>query len=175
MSEKIENPDTLHKPGIIGRLVRILLGIATSVFLIEVVQSFPGILRVTSPTDKLLIGIAFSFYVLPYVINIGFHRNWNRLPQLIIIILAAVAIGFSYFMFGRIWGPPIALIAFLMLTYVLAHLSVSFFLAAILATPGCEMRSIPHLIGLISGRSSSVYTCPGGLSHLDQWEANLKK
>ena len=175
MSELIENPVILQKPAIFGRMVRIILGIATSVFLVEVVRSFPGILRVTSPTDKLLIGIAFSFYVLPYVINIGFHRNWNRLPQLIVIILAVVAIIFSYLMFGRIWGPPIALIAFLMLTYVLAHLSVSFFLAAILATPGCEMRSIPHLLALIRGDSGSLYTCPGGLSHLDRWEANLKK
>ncbi len=56
------------------------------------------------------------------------------------------------------------------MVYVYAHLGLSFVLAAALATPGCEMRGIPHLVGLLRGRSSGEHYCPGFIDGLDRWE-----
>ena len=54
--------------------------------------------------------------------------------------------------------------------YWFVHLGFSFFLAAVLATPGCEMRSIPHLWTLITRRATKEHYCPGFLDRLDRWE-----
>lgn len=43
-------------------------------------------------------------------------------------------------------------------------------LAGILATPGCEMRAIPHLWGLLTGNRIREHYCPGFFDNLDRWD-----
>ena len=58
------------------------------------------------------------------------------------------------------------------LVYFFAHLGVSFILSAIIATPGCEMRAIPHLFGKISGRAVAEHHCPASfITGIDAWES----
>ena len=47
---------------------------------------------------------------------------------------------------------------------------ISFVLSAALATPGCEMRAIPHLWTIVTGRATKEHYCPGFLDGLDKWE-----
>ena len=54
--------------------------------------------------------------------------------------------------------------------YVYAHLGLSFLLSAILATPGCEMRAIPHLAGILTRAPAREHYCPGFLDNVDRWE-----
>lgn len=57
------------------------------------------------------------------------------------------------------------------LGYFYGHLGVSFLLAAAIGTPGCEMRSIPELIGRARGTPSHEHRCPVGfLARIDEWE-----
>jgi len=45
----------------------------------------------------------------------------------------------------------------------------------VLATPGCEMRAIPHLLSLVTGQEAKEHYCPvGPLHRIDKWEASLK-
>lgn len=47
-----------------------------------------------------------------------------------------------------------------------ANSGVSFLLASVLGTPGCEMRAIPHLAVLLTGRETREHFCPGFLRHI---------
>ena len=58
--------------------------------------------------------------------------------------------------------------------YVFGHLGLSFLLSAVIATPGCEMRAIPHLWTLLTGRATREHHCPGFLDSLDAWELKRK-
>ena len=54
--------------------------------------------------------------------------------------------------------------------YAFGHLSLSFLLSTAIATPGCEMRAIPHLWTLVTGRATKEHYCPGALDSIDRWE-----
>ena len=54
-----------------------------------------------------------------------------------------------------------------MILYSTLHLRISLILAAIHATPGCEMRYIPHLIAVLKKRDLvDERSCPYGLTPL---------
>lgn len=63
----------------------------------------------------------------------------------------------------------------LWMSYVFGHLGVSFVVAAIIRTPGCEMRGLPHLWSKLTGSESLEHYCPGFLAPLDKWEKTLKQ
>ena len=133
MTDKFEKPGILQRPGPIGRAVRIVFGIGATYFLTEVLTSYSGIVRVGLPRSiSLFFGIVFTFYFLPDVINIGFTRRWGRKPQLVVIVLAVTAAVFDQVHYGFFWGPELGLLVFVLLAYVLTHLSLSFILAGIL-------------------------------------------
>ncbi len=46
--------------------------------------------------------------------------------------------------------------------------------AAVLATPGCEMRSIPHLIAILRMGDLKEHVCPGPLDRFDEWGAQRR-
>lgn len=60
--------------------------------------------------------------------------------------------------------------AFLLTPYVINR-GFSFVLSALIGTPGCEMRSIPHLWTLVTGRETQEHYCPGIIDTVDRWEA----
>jgi hypothetical protein len=64
---------------------------------------------------------------------------------------------------------------FVWLLYTLGHLGVSFVLAAVIATPGCEMRSLPQLGAKLRRRTTDMHYCPGILTPVDRWESGLWK
>ncbi len=39
------------------------------------------------------------------------------------------------------------------------------------STPGCEMRSLPHLVTVALPGDRTFVACPGPLQPLDEWEA----
>jgi hypothetical protein len=51
----------------------------------------------------------------------------------------------------------------------------TFVLAALIATLGCEMRSIPQLPGRLSGRKVQEHCCPASLiTKIDLWESTIR-
>jgi hypothetical protein len=69
------------------------------------------------------------------------------------------------------WAVPFSLLVFVVILYTTGHLGISLVLGAILATPGCEMRSIPHLIAILRKRDLEERSCPYGLTRYDEREA----
>ena len=56
------------------------------------------------------------------------------------------------------------------LSYVYGHLGLSLLIASVIGTPGCEMRAIPHLSTIVTGRETAEHYCPGFFNGLDKWE-----
>lgn len=128
--------ETFDRPGLLGRAIRLTAGLALLTF---------GIKTLTEPTDwisqtvpqsfGIWIGAAVCFRFLRGMEK-GFQRIWGRKPQLIIVLLALVAVLFNMLSYGTWWGIPLGALIFLLIVYVTMNLGVSFLLADILAHPG---------------------------------------
>lgn len=167
---RFDETGTLRKPGPIGRLVRSLLGVWL-LYVCWVFWNYPGVLiREALPPWENLLPIVFSLWLIPPVVNIGFGTNWKGWPRYLamgIIILWMISLALTE---GTWWSPTLGHFAWLFVLYTFGHLGLSFVLAAAIATPGCEMRALPHLWTLLAGRETKEHFCPGFLHGLDAWE-----
>ncbi len=166
-------PGTHAAPGPIGRAVRLILGL----LLLWVVYR---LLFRSDVTDLLhpsfWFGIIIALWVGPAVISIGWGREWtNRQIRLLAVFLGIALAALSYLMDGNPAGRLVWWYVLLFQVYVFGHLGICFVLASVLATPGCEMRAIPHLYGLLTGRDRDEHPCPSFIGNLDRWEAGRQK
>ncbi len=167
-----EEQGSLRKPGLVGRAVRFVFGAWLLWALYTLLSGWSGLVDTTPPGRiDLWLFVVFAFWVTPYVVNIGFTQNWRRAPQVALAVLAAVALVIDLVLYGTWWAPPLGFLIWIWLVYLSAHLGISFVLSALVATPGCEMRAIPHLWSLATGRSTKEHYCPGALDRIDRWEA----
>jgi hypothetical protein len=173
METVFEECGSLPKPGFIGRLVRLGFGVwLLSGLYILIPDGWQGLVDTTPPTHWTMWAfIGLAFLVTPYVINIGFTRNWKRLPQIAIALTGVLLVAIDLALYGSWWAPPLGAFVWAWLAYFAAHLGFSFVLSALIATPGCEMRSIPHLWTLMTGRETKEHYCPGIIDMVDRWEA----
>ncbi len=169
---RFEKPGTIGKPGPLGRIARLFSGIVHLYFFVVLLTEGEWLLSTTIPSHPgWWLGIAWGLYVLPRVVNIGFTLSWGKKPQLAIVLLALGASVFSLVQYESIWGPPLGWLVLVWLVYVYGHLGLSFMLAALVGSPGCEMRAIPYIWTKITGRETKEHYCPGSLGRLDRWEA----
>jgi hypothetical protein len=176
MSGSFEEPGSIKPPGLIGRLVRFLLGYICLDLFIQIVDDIPGMIERGWPVNPVSIcTIILGLYLLKPVINIGFTVKFKWLPQLIVIGLTLLTMLYHWLMAESIFGNVFTAFLMLWMAYVFGHLGLSFVLAAVIKTPGCEMRSIPHLWSKISGKKTLEHYCPGPLTPIDEWEIRLFK
>ncbi|MCZ6642465.1 MAG: hypothetical protein O7G86_03735 [Gammaproteobacteria bacterium] len=171
---ELVKPGSLAPPGPVGRLVRLGLGVMCLMGLWNVTVNLGTLITepiavVTDPYFIFL--IVLGFWIFNYVVNIGFSKSWGRRPAYVslagFLILGVV----GFVMYGSYSSPLLGAPLFLWLSYFYGHLGLSFVLAAALATPGCEMRAIPELVGLVTGRAAEEHQCPASfLTRLDEWE-----
>jgi hypothetical protein len=114
--------------------------------------------------------MALGLWLLPPVVNIGFTKNWRRKPQIALAAGLGLAVIADLLAYGTWWAPPLGVVVWFWLVYFSAHLGGSFLLSAMIATPGCEMRAIPHLWTRLTGRVTEEHYCPGFIDHVDRWE-----
>jgi hypothetical protein len=163
---------TLIRPGPVGRLVRFGLG-ALCLYALWVVMLNLKVF-VANPVSmltELTLMIVAAIWVFNYVVNIGFSKSWNRRPlfvsMAVLLLSAGVAFVWSGSFDSLIFGVPLTL----WLVYFYLHLGVSFVVAALVGTPGCEMRAIPELIGRMTGNLSEEHECPAAfITRIDAWE-----
>ena len=171
---RLHKTGTLRRPGPIGRVVRLSLGALCAWYVFDLTSHYYYFVGMSSPRlpedIPWMISVLFAFYVFPYVLNIGFARDWRRKPQLVLVSLAVVAGVAGLVQYGSFWAPPLGWFAVVWLVYVYGHLGLSFLIAAVIGTPGCEMRTIPHLWTIVTGRETAEHYCPGILNRLDKWE-----
>jgi len=117
--------------------------------------------------------MAVGFWLLPYVVNIGLTKDWRRKPQVALAAALAATVVANVVIYGTWWAPPLGALVWMWLVYFSAHLGGSFTLSAVLATPGCEMRAIPHLWARITGGATREHYCPGWIDTTDRWERGL--
>lgn len=173
MSLELLEAGTLSKPGPVGRTFRLLFGTLCLYGLLEVVQVAAYIIAdPVRALPELSFLILVVLFILNYVINIGFSKDWNRYPVIVsVIFFGVVALG-GYLVTGAPGTSVLGISLLVWLVYFYAHLGIAFVLAALLATPGCEMRSIPELYGKITGKGSKEHHCPSSvISGIDKWEA----
>ena len=168
-------PGTLRRPKLIGRTVRMLLGLACCYGALQYAV-VPGVfLHQGSPPLFAFLWPAVALWLLPPVVNLGFGRSWKDRPSIVTLLACAGAILVDFAVYGQMWGPPLGVVVYTVTVYTFAHLGSSFILASVLATPGCEMRDIPDLLGRLSGNAAQEHHCPGFIQPLDDWEARRQQ
>lgn len=170
---ELVEPGSLTKPRPVGRTVRFALGVGCLWAVWQVIHNLGTVVAapITAtmyPSVGLL--IAMGVWMINYVVNIGFSRSWGRRPAYLSItgylVFATVALVINGDANSPVLGVPLAA----WLVYFYGHLGLSFVLAGLLATPGCEMRALPELIGRMTGRASAEHHCPGFIANIDAWE-----
>jgi hypothetical protein len=167
---------SFERPGPVGRLVRLSLGIACLYGLYELILHHQSIIeRPVSVLPNLAIPVIVALLIINYVVNIGFGRSWGRWPSNVSVVVGMALAFLGWMLLGTPNHPVLGFALWLWLVCFCAHLGISFLLAALIATPGCEMRSIPELLGRISGRVTKEHHCPAALiSRVDIWENRTK-
>ena len=170
---RLDQPGTLPKPGPIGRMLRIALGLLCFSFVSGLFEIRSDLIDGQGNIRALVWnGILLALFLISYVVNIGYSRDWKKWPAIIsaTILLAVAALGYlledtfeSTILARTIWAWEL---------YIFGHLSLSFLLAALIGTPGCEMRAFHDLYSRVSGTPTQEHYCPvGPLNSVDRWEA----
>lgn len=169
---ELVGPGTLERPGPVGRLLRLALGALCIYALWSVVRHAEGIIaQPFSSLESLVLLIVFPLFVFNYVVNIGFSKSWGRRPLIVSLIVLGLSACIAFLVSGSLDSPIFGVPLTLWLGYFYAHLGIAFVLAALIATPGCEMRSIPEAIGRVLGRPSEEHHCPASfVTKIDAWE-----
>ena len=98
----------------------------------------------------------------------------RRIVLAAILLLAGAGL-LGYAQTGTFLNRTLWVAMDLFVIYILVHLGLSFLLSALLATPGCEMRAIPHLVGVVGGKPTREHYCPGFIDGVERWERNRGK
>ncbi len=170
---KLDEPGTLPRPGPIGRSLRFGLGLLCVSFLSGLVDIRGNLVDSQGHAQELLWnGILPGLFLISYVINIGFSRSWKKWPAFVSAAALLTISGLGYLLEGSFESTIFARALWVWELYLFGHLGVSFVLAALIGTPGCEMRALHDLYSRISGAPTKEHYCPVGPLHpVDQWEA----
>ena len=176
MSLDLVDQGSLSRPGPIGRLFRLTLGIACLYGLWELIKVAP--IFVERPLEllpNLSLMILVVLCIFNYVVNIGFSKNWKFYPTLVSVLVIGGGAGVNYLLTGTANSFLLGALIVAWIGYFYSHLGLSFVLSALIATPGCEMRAIPELFGKITNRESKEHHCPSSIiSGIDRWESNRR-
>ena len=170
---KLDNPGTLIRPGPIGRLVRLVFGYVCLQYIYEL-WNVRDVLLTAEGSIRPVVwnGAVIGLFLISYIVNIGFSRDWKKRPAIASVLLFIAATGLNHVLYGRFEGEVSVMILYIWSLYCFTHLGLAFVLSAIIATPGCEMRAFHHLYSIVTGRSTKEHYCPiGPLSFIDNWEA----
>ena len=163
---------TFVRPGLRGRTYRFLLGVFGLSATVLALLHPNWIIRLDTPDFAqasfwMIFGLVYLGGLLVWhllnfnvIVNVGFKLDTGKIPLLIVGGLAATALIADLLFFGSVWAAPLGIVVLIVLVYSTAHLGISNILAGILGTPGCEMRAIAHLGGILTGREAKEQFCP---------------
>lgn len=177
--------EQLRRTGLIGRGARLVLALVVGAFAALRLASFMA----KGPVgyrDPSILGDA-SLWILTAIVAFGVidfagrfapglegvrpaARRIMATAALAVLAVATAAIGLVFH--GSVWGFPLADAWWWLNTTYLLQLTVTFVLAAVLGTPGCEQgvwRELLH--GRERAGEHTPLTCIIGLHVLDGWEA----
>jgi hypothetical protein len=149
------------RPGPVGLLLRVVLGAAAVYALVELVTQWDSFRDQDLVESDFWFITLFTLCLLPDVFNIGLRRRWG-VWSLVVFLAGAAAIGsVGYLASGELWTTALA-------AWVYAGLSVSFPVAIVTRTPGCELNAMPRLVARLRGTSEAeTRRCILGVDLLD--------
>ena len=173
---KLDEPGSLPRPGPVGRLVRLALGVMCTFYVLGLIDFKSNLLDSTGRLPSVLWnGAVIGLFLISYVINIGFSRSWKKWPAFVSASLFVAIAGISYFTTGMIETEVLARSVWAWTIYLYGHLGLAFLVSGLIATPGCEMRAFHDLFSRITGVPTKEHYCPVGPLHpIDQWEVGRK-
>jgi hypothetical protein len=174
---KLTSAGSLPKPGPIGRIVRLGFGVFCLLYVLELWGLRGHPMTASGQIPSLLWnGAIFGVFLVSYVVNIGFSQSWKKWPAIFSILGLAGVAGISKILYGDYESVLTAYALFIWLFYIFTHLGLAFVLAAVLGTPGCEMRAFHHLWSVVTGKTTKEHVCPiGPLTPIDNWEAGRRR
>ncbi len=159
----------IKKAGPLGRLIRLLLGVAT----LSLFAALVGPLRAVLWSGEVpahwsfYVALGFGLYLTSFVARILANRAWGQKPLVVALLGAAAATAVGYLTHGTPLAPPLGVYVWGWLVAFTVLLGCAHILAAVLGTPGCEMRSYAHLWTLLRGGDTETAACPAGIDRLD--------
>jgi hypothetical protein len=140
----------LPSPGPIGLAIRVILGAIAIYAFIDLAGEWNVFLR-TDPIESERYFTVFTLCLLADVFNIGLRRRWGAWPVVVLLAVAAVMGTTGYLASGEIWTTPLTTWVYAADVLVFAALAVSFPVAIVTRTPGCEFNAIPRLVAWLRG------------------------
>ena len=170
---KLDEAGTLPRPGPVGRLLRLAYGVLCLWYVSILIQVLPYLMTAGGHVRPAVWnGVFPGLFLISYIVNIGYSRAWKKWPAIVSAAVFAVIAITGYVLAETpetsalahaIWGWEM---------YLFLHLGIAFVLAAVIGTPGCEMRALHDLYSRITGIPTKEHYCPVGPLHpIDQWEA----
>ncbi|MEE8526963.1 MAG: hypothetical protein V3S70_00185 [Gammaproteobacteria bacterium] len=170
---KLDETGSLPRPGPIGRLVRLAFGLVC-IWYVFVLIAVSGDLMSGQGGIRPVVwnGVLIGLFLVSYIINIGYSRPWKKWPALISAGVFLAIAGIGYLTKGTVETELLARAVWGWEVYLFSHLGVAFVIAALIGTPGCEMRAFHDLYSRLTGIPTKEHYCPVGPLHpIDQWEA----
>jgi hypothetical protein len=163
-------------PGPLGLLIRVVLGAAVVYALVELLTNWDAFRdRNLIESDFWFITV-FTLCLLADVFNIGLRRRWGVWPIVVFLAGAAVIGAVSYLAAGAVWTTALAAWAYGGDLLVFAALSVSFPVAIVMRTPGCELNALPRLVARLRGTADEeTRRCLLGVELLDKHQMWLPR
>ncbi len=170
---KLDEPGSLPRPGPVGRLLRLALGILCLWHVYGLIQVSGNLMGTDGSIRPLILnGVIIGLFLVSYIVNIGFSRAWKKWPAVISAAALAIIAGIGYALEGMIETNLLARSIWSWQLYVFSHLGLAFIIAGAIGTPGCEMRAFHDLYSRLTGVPTKEHYCPVGPLHpIDQWEA----
>ena len=170
---KLDEPDSLPKPGPIGRVVRLGFGSLCLWYVFNLIRLAGDLLSSDGHIRPMVWnGIIISLFVVSYVVNIGFSRDWRKWPAIMSAAVFILLAGVGYLTQGRIETNLLAYVIWGWELYLFSHMGLAFIISGFIGSAGCEMRAFHELYSRLTGTPSKEHYCPvGPLRSIDQWEA----
>lgn len=167
-------PPPVERTGPIGRLVRLVMATGLFLALAYPLASLPRLFDPALASDLMLwIFTGIALLAIPYVLDVGLAWGHGQRVQLLAVGIGLALLVSNLVLYDSLWGPVLGIFVVALQIWVLGTLAVGYLLAAILGTPGCELRSYAHLASLVSDKHHQPVFCAAGLDKLDAWEAGL--
>ena len=170
---KLCDSGSLPRPGPVGRLVRLAFGFICVWYVFQLIEVSGQLMSEDGHIIPIVWnGVIIGLFLISYVINIGFSRDWKKWPAYISGSIFLAIAGIGYVMKGTIETDLLARAMWDWEVYLFSHLGGAFIISSLIGTPGCEMRAFHDLYSRLTGIPTREHYCPVGPLHsIDQWEA----
>jgi hypothetical protein len=164
------------RPGPVGLLIRVVLGAAAVYALVELLTKWDIFRDQNLIESDFWFITLFTLCLLADVFNIGLRRRWGVWPILVFLAGAGALGAASYLAAGEIWTTALAAWVYAGDLLVFGALSVSFPVAVVMRTPGCELNALPKLVARLRGTADEeTRRCLLGVDLLDRQPLRLPR